>query len=292
MASGYPSLAADCPPLFAGISPVEYDAILAASHPCEFQRGDVFYLESEPVKDVLLLTSGLVKVTKYGLSGTEVILRLSGSGDVLGLENLILDGAHRTTVQAFRGCQALVWDAPAFRALIDPYPILHRNIARIASGHLLELEERFREMATEKVGPRVARQIVRLLDQIGRQTDGGIEIGVSREELAQMTGTTLFTVSRLLSAWETLGVVAPRREAVAVFNIDTLHSLAGGFPDLKHGSTRGGEESTRQGTVRLTKRLSTLEHGTARVSKRLSSPIPSQEPPFGPFPFANFRSGQ
>ena len=67
---------------------------------------------------------------------------------------------------------------------------------------------------------------MRLLEQIGQPVDGAIEIALSREELAQMTGTTLFTVSRLFSAWEALGVVRPRREAVAVYDVDSLRAIA------------------------------------------------------------------
>jgi CRP-like cAMP-binding protein len=99
-------------------------------------------------------------------------------------------------------------------------------MAQILGRHLLELEDRFREVATERVAPRVARQVVRLLEQIGRPVDGAIEISVSREELAQMTGTTLFTVSRLFSAWEALGMVKPRREAVAICDVHALRAIS------------------------------------------------------------------
>jgi CRP-like cAMP-binding protein len=80
------------------------------------------------------------------------------------------------------------------------------------------LEERFREVATEKVSRRVVFALVRLLPQVGKRTSGGIEISLSREELAQLTGTTLFTISRLISKWAELGVVEPRREAVLVLD--------------------------------------------------------------------------
>jgi CRP-like cAMP-binding protein len=86
--------------------------------------------------------------------------------------------------------------------------------------------EELREMATERVGPRVARQLVRLLPQIGRQADGAIEVSLSHEELAQMTGTTLFTVSRLFSAWETRRLVKPRREAVTISDVQALRAIA------------------------------------------------------------------
>jgi CRP-like cAMP-binding protein len=100
--------------------------------------------------------------------------------------------------------------------------VLHENMVRILGADLLELEERFHEVATERVAARVARQLVRLQAQIGRRVVGAVEVDLSREELAQMTGTTLFTVSRLLSAWELRGVVRPRREAVAINSVEAL----------------------------------------------------------------------
>lgn len=220
------------PALFSGILPGDYTRIAAAARVKEFSRGEVLYLEGDSVRQVLLLTSGLVKLNKLGLSGTEVILRLGVPGDVLGAMGLFSGGNHCTTAQAFRECRTLVWDATAFKALVERFPVLHQNMGRILGGHLLELEERFREVATERVGPRVARQVLRLMAQIGKSVNGAVEIGLSREELAQMTGTTLFTVSRLLSAWEARGMVRPRREAVAIFDVQFLRAVGRGDDSL------------------------------------------------------------
>ena len=216
----------DRPPLFSGILPGDYTGISAAARVKEFARGEMVYIEGDSVQQVLLLTSGIVKITQLGLNGTEVILRLGVPGDVLPAMDLFSTGRHCTTAQAFRLCRALVWDAPVFKALVERFPVLHQNMVRILGGYLLELEERFREVATERVGPRVARQVVRLLEKIGRPVNGEVEIGLSREELAQMTGTTLFTVSRLLSAWEARGMVRPRREAVTICDVQSLRAMS------------------------------------------------------------------
>ena len=67
---------------------------------------------------------------------------------------------------------------------------------------------------------------MRLLEQIGQPADDGeMEVCLSREDLAQMTGTTLFTVSRLLSAWEARWMVKPRREAVAICDVQSLREV-------------------------------------------------------------------
>jgi CRP/FNR family transcriptional regulator, nitrogen oxide reductase regulator len=216
------------PTLFAGILPGDYTKIAAGARVKEFTRGEMLYIEGDTVRQVLLLTSGFAKMTKLGMSGTEVLLRFCVPGDALGAAGLFSCGKHCTTAQAFRLCRALVWDAPAFKALVERFPVLHQNMARILSEDLLELEERFHEVATERVGPRVARQLVRLQEKIGRAVNGAIEIGLSREELAQMTGTTLFTVSRLLSAWEARGIVKARREAVTICDVQSVRAIGRG----------------------------------------------------------------
>ncbi len=232
--SSFPRKAADAraaqgfaqPPLFSGLVAGDYSGVAASARVKEYTRGEMVYIEGDPVQQVVLLTSGFVKITQLGLGGAEVILRLGAPGDVVGAGDLFSAGRHRSTAQAFRLCRALVWDAPAFRALVDRYPVLHQNMVRMLGEHLLELEERFREVATERVGPRVARQLVRLHGKIGQMVDGAIEIALSREELAQMTGTTLFTVSRLLSSWEARGMVRPRREAVTICDVQSLRAMS------------------------------------------------------------------
>jgi CRP/FNR family transcriptional regulator, nitrogen oxide reductase regulator len=214
------------PRLFSGISPDEYERICRAGHVKQFARGGMLFIEGDAVDRVLLLSSGAVKITKLGPGGEEVILRLAVPGDVLGAINLFSSCRQCATAEVFRACRALVWDAQVFENLMKSFPILHQNMVLILNEHLRELEDRFYEVATGRVGPRVALQLLRLLKSIGRPVNGEVEISLSREELAQMTGTTLFTVSRLLSAWEERGAVRPSREAVAIRDVPSLRAIS------------------------------------------------------------------
>ena len=124
--------------------------------------------------------------------------------------------SHSCSARAMEQCKALIWDYARLQALLTTYPQIRKNTCQILVGRLQELEERFREVATEKVAKRLALTLLRLLKQVGKVSKGGTEICLSREELGQMTGTTLFTISRILSRWAERGVVVPRREAVLV----------------------------------------------------------------------------
>ena len=213
------------PPLFAGVLPAEFTSITSAARSRNYSRGEIMYLEGDTVHQVILLTSGFIKIGQNGRSGSEVILRLGVPGDVLGASSLLTTGKHHTTAEAFRTCRVLIWDERVFRGLAERYPILHKNIARILERELFDLAERFRDVATEKVSLRVARQLSRLRDRIGRQVGNTVEICLSRDELARMTGTTLFTVSRLLSRWEESGMLKPRRESVTITDDNLLQSF-------------------------------------------------------------------
>jgi CRP-like cAMP-binding protein len=122
-------------------------------------------------------------------------------------------------------CRALTWEYSRLQILMAEYPQIRANINKILANRLNELEERFREVATEKVAKRVALALLRLLKSVGKLSPAGVEVSLSREELAQMTGTTLFTISRLLSKWGEEGFVLPRREAVLIRDPQRLMNL-------------------------------------------------------------------
>jgi CRP/FNR family transcriptional regulator, nitrogen oxide reductase regulator len=88
------------------------------------------------------------------------------------------------------------------------------------------MEDRFREISTECVPSRLSRQIMRLMNQVGRRENGAVQIDISREELAQLIGTTIYTVSRLLSEWDRKGIVKAGRGGVSVQNLKELEHLS------------------------------------------------------------------
>ena len=212
-------------PLFAGISAAECREIASAAREKQFARLDTLFLEGDPVRQVTLLTSGNAKTVQLGQHGAELILGLKGPGEVVGTLGLPQD-RHSSMAQTLVASTALVWDAAVFETLSQRSVQLGCNIMNILCQQLHEFEERFREISTERVAVRLSHQLVRLMNQVGQRVNGRVEIRLSREELAQLTGTTLFTVSRLLSDWNQRGIVSTRRQAVAVHNFQALAELA------------------------------------------------------------------
>lgn len=202
--------------LFRGLSPKECVEIVSCGRARTFMRDQILYTQGQPVNNLILLQSGSVKHTQLSTNGNEVLLRISGSGDALTVDLELPSCNHSCSARTMEQCKALVWDYARLQALVVQYPQIRKNIGQILAGNLKELEERFREVATEKVAKRLALMLLRLLKQIGKPSKEGVQVFLSREELGQMTGTTLFTISRVLSKWAGEGFVVPRREAVLI----------------------------------------------------------------------------
>ncbi len=203
-------------PLFVGIPRADCANIVSAARPTKFARRQTIFFAGDAIREIVLLTEGSVKITQLGENGSAVIIRLEGPGEIVGSVGSAQRGRHGSTAEALLSCRALVWNAPTFEALLERFPLLQRNSKHILAQRLQVLEGRFREISTERVAPRLARELIRLLPQVGRSVDGALEINLSQEELAQMTATTMFTVSRLLSSWAKQGIVTLRRQAILV----------------------------------------------------------------------------
>lgn len=213
-------------PLFSEISPENCARIVASAQERHFPRRKTIFSQGDPVRQVILLTSGCIKISQGNLSGQEVILRLIGPGENIGADSCAKGMAHCSTARTLERSSVLIWEAKSFEVVAERFPTLVRNIWGDLQRLMSQLEDRYREISTQKVAPRLSSQLVRLLTQVGRRSEGHVEIALSQRELAQLTGTTLFTVSRLLCQWEDEGIVRPRREAVLVLNVPALVDLS------------------------------------------------------------------
>ena len=203
-------------PLFNGLPESAFDEIAGFARRRVFAREELLFLQGHQAVSLIVLQSGCVKHTQIGTNGTEVLLRFSGAGDVVGIGGESALTTHHCSARAMEATRALSWDRQLIANLMLRYPQLGNNMIQILYRRIEELEERFREMATEKIARRLSLVLTRLVDQIGKPSDGGIQICIRREELAQMTGSTIFTISRLLSSWSERGLVVPRRESVVI----------------------------------------------------------------------------
>jgi CRP-like cAMP-binding protein len=217
---------AEAPQLFADIPALQLAEIRSAARTTNFKRKETIYFQGEKIQRIVLLTDGSAKITQIDEYGSTVILRLVRPGEVVGPLGGGRLGTHLSAAEARVSSKALVWEIGAFEALSERFPILRRNAMQILAKSLYELEARFCEISTRRVAQRLAFELARLLPQVGKEVGGVVEINLSRQELAQMTATTEFTVSRKLSIWKQQGIVRLRRLGVVVRNPLSLMAIS------------------------------------------------------------------
>ncbi len=211
-------------PLFRDIPGTDAARLASAARLHTFAKQQTLFREDEPLNWVSVIASGRVKITQLSRSGKEVILRVDCPGDVLdGLEPTT--SLHCVSARALQPCQVFSWDLRTFALISRQSPIIHRNAAKILAERLRSLEERFRDLATERVPQRLARILIRFFEQ-HTPPQPAVGIGLSHEDLAQMVGTTAFTVSRLLCRWAAQGIIEPERKAILIENIQALMEVA------------------------------------------------------------------
>lgn len=229
-------------------------ALAAAASPRSMERRGHLFHQGDDAAHLYLVVAGRVKLSQVGSDGQEVIVRFVGPGEVLGALALVPGTAYPVTGEVVEDGRLLAWPRAVLSRLADQHPRLAVGATAVIGERMQELQHRFRELATQRVAQRLARALLRLARQTGRRTEEGVELDLplSRRDLAEMTGTTLFTVSRLLSAWETAGIVATGRERVVVRRPHLLVAIAEDLPEGEAGE-EAADEADEEGGLRQRK---------------------------------------
>lgn len=221
----FPNKAIEClkhARLFRGLSCAECSTIFSLAQQKYCSPRETLCRQGEPVRAALVLTMGWAKISRVNRSGKEIILRVEGPGGVVAMQREN-EKSHSFTAQTIDSGWVLTWRG-AFNDLAERFPALQRNATDWLAERLHFLEERFEELATERVPQRLARILLRLLEH--SEQGGRVPIDLSCEELSQMAGTTLFTVSRLLCDWADRGIIQAQRRLIVVEDVRRLAGLA------------------------------------------------------------------
>jgi CRP-like cAMP-binding protein len=205
-------------PLFRGLAGTELDGVVSAGHRVARDAGAHFFEQGAPADEFYVLAEGRVKMTQVTPDGHQVVLRLVAPGSPFGGVAAFGHPVYPVSAEAIEPSVALGWDGATMGRLLAENARLAMNALQFVATQLREVQDRYRELVTEKVERRVARTLLRLARDTGRKIDAGvlIDIPLTREDLAEMTGTTIYTVSRLVAAWEEKGLVEGGRQRIVI----------------------------------------------------------------------------
>jgi CRP/FNR family transcriptional regulator len=217
-------------PLFHRVDPVDRARIAAAGRLQAYERGDEIFGEGDDPGAFVTILEGRAKVYKRLPSGKEIILQLFGPGDPLGAVAVYETRPYPASAQALERTTCLLVPRPAFFAILEQSPSLVRGLLSGLTLRLIELTDRLTELTGTGVEARFARLFLKLADQLGQPRSGGefVPLALSRQELADLTGTTVETCIRIMSRWGRDQLLATERDGFVLINRRVLEELAGG----------------------------------------------------------------
>ena len=194
------------------------------------EEGEFFFFQGDPAVYFYILVTGKAKLLQSNQSGQQVNLRTLSEWQMFGALGAVRDEAlYPATAQALEPSTALAIESSFLKEMMKTRPHLNVNLMQLMTGYIMEMQERYRELATERVEQRIAHTVLRLASQMGQRIEDGttmVELAFSRQDLAEMSGTTLFTVSRTLSEWEKSGLIEAGRERIKIKNPHGLVKIA------------------------------------------------------------------
>jgi CRP-like cAMP-binding protein len=216
--------------LFRGVAVQALREIHAVSYRKRFSAGEIIFRQDDAAASLYVVSVGRLRATQTVPDGQQIIIRYLGPGEVAGYTTLSGAATHPGSITAVDDSYLIGWSADTIKQIMSEHTAIAMNAIVLLGARYREMQLRLRELSTERVEQRIAHTILRLTAQAGRRTVRGVEIAfpLTRQDLAEMSGTTLHTLSRPLSAWEEEGTVDCGRRRVIVAEMDALTLIAAG----------------------------------------------------------------
>lgn len=211
------SLLTNLPP-FSKLSAEQIREILDHATSRRYDTGAAIFEEGHDAERFYMLLDGHIRVIRISEQGERIIALHIPSGELFGIAKALGHTHYPATAIAAAECVALSWPMHLWSDFTKIYEGFATQTYKTVGHRIEEMSTRLLEVTTQQVEQRIANALLRLINQSGRKVDIGIEIDfpITRRDLSEMTGATLHTVSRMLSAWERQGVIKSQRMHITV----------------------------------------------------------------------------
>lgn len=213
---------------FSGLDEAELSRVNSVFREVHHPAGTWLHHEGDEATTLAIVAAGQVKLLQHGAAGQDVLLRIAGPGDLIGGFSAI-GGSHPESAQAHTDVCLLNITASDFQELLLGNPRVALEVLSFSAEKLAEARSTIRGLSTEPVETRVARTLLQLAADHGEEGEAGtvIQMPLGQQDLAALAGTTVETVSRILSRFRRDGLTDSGRRWVVLRDRDALAELTG-----------------------------------------------------------------
>lgn len=215
---------------FSGLANAELAEIARHAFLRRLAPGEAAFEQGQAADLFYLLTEGRMKVTQVTPEGKQVVMRLVNPGEFCGMAPALARDDYPAACRAIVASRLIAWPTSYWPQLMEHHPKIALGVTQTLGRQVEEVHARIAELATEDAARRVAHAVLRLAESAGERTSEGLRIDfpVSRQDIAELSGTTLHNVSRIVSAWTAQGLVSGGRQRLVLRDIGALERIASG----------------------------------------------------------------
>jgi len=210
--------------LFSSLSLAELEELAGLTTEHRYQAGDYIFWEGDSGEYLYTVVEGRVKISKLSLQGKEVIIAFFNPGEMFGEVALFEGRVYPASAQATTIARVLAIRRHDFLRLVSKHPQMAMVIIGVLSGRLREAQWRLKDLALERADQRLARVLMMLSAKLGET------LPFTRQEIADMAGTTTETAIRFLSRLKDGGIISSDRGKIVILNKVRLKLISEGPP--------------------------------------------------------------
>lgn len=200
--------------------------LLASGQSLSFATGAELFRQGERSTSLVLVVEGKAKIWRAALDGSSITLVVVGPGRPIGTLHAAYDLPHTATATALESTRAHVWPIGQIRRIMHADPAVTENVLGLVARYAARMIERVEEVSVGTVEARVARALCRATN-FAMPLANGSDLIVSRQDIAEMSSSTLATVSRIMSRWRASGLISGQRGRVRILDLAGLRGIAG-----------------------------------------------------------------
>lgn len=218
-------------PLFRGLAEEDWAAIAPLLHGHCFPKDSYIFFQGDPPDALYIIWMGRVKLVRHTDNGRDVVVEVLGPGQLIG-EMAILDGRpYATTAHTLEDVAVVTVGRRDFYMLLERYPRVAMGVISELSRRLRLTTEMVRSLAVDRVEQRIARTLLRLADLAGKPHESRpgaviIDMPLTRQDVAEMTGTTVETAIRIMSRLRKAGMISSNRGRIIIASPEELAEVA------------------------------------------------------------------
>ena len=208
--------------IFSGLGDSELSnlARLAGEH--SFEPGEFVFWEGDRPDYFYVVAEGRVKVAKHSSQGKQFIIAFFGPGEMFGEVAVFQGSPYPASAQATVNTRVVGINREDFLSFLSSYPQVAANIMNVLGGRLRDAQSRLNELAGERVEQRLARTLLMLSSKLGQA------LPFTRQEIADMAGTTTETAIRVMSRMKDDGIIRSSRSRIVILDETRLRLLSEG----------------------------------------------------------------